>query len=106
LLLAGVPAGGGVVVEVGAGLSGVSLASAFFGGWWANDVGCRAQILDTVLTVILSLRSPLNITGYNHFCLRDADTDEPESLYYAFGLLHTDYTPKPAFAVYQAACRV
>jgi hypothetical protein len=76
------------------------------GGWWANDVGCRAQILDTVLTVILSLRSPLNITGYNHFCLRDADTDEPESLYYAFGLLHTDYTPKPAFAVYQAACRV
>ena len=58
----------------------------------------------------MGLRERLNITGYSHFCLRDnADPDadaDPDSLYYGFGLLHTDYTLKPAFAVYRAACRV
>ena len=65
----------------------------------------QAEVLHTVLSTILSLRERLNITGYTHFCLRDADSDETSSLYYAFGLLRTDYNPKPAFAVYQAACR-
>lgn len=65
----------------------------------------QAEVLHTVLSTILSLRERLNITGYTHFCLRDADSDETSSLYYAFGLLRTDYTPKPAFALYQAACR-
>lgn len=71
----------------------------------------------------MGLREHLNITGYSHFCPRDAadaaadididididaaDPDsDPSSLYCGFGLLHTDYTPKPAFAVYRAACRV
>jgi hypothetical protein len=81
---------------------------------WSTGAGRteerHAEVLDTVLSTILSLRDRLNITGYSHFCLRDADSGAKEglsdSLYYAFGLLHTDYTPKPAFAVYRAACRL
>jgi hypothetical protein len=80
---------------------------------WSTGVGRteerQAEVLDTVLSTILDLKDRLNITGYSHFCLRDADSGAEEglsdSLYYAFGLLHTDYTPKPAFAVYRAACR-
>lgn len=81
---------------------------------WSTGVGRSEQrqveVLQTVLTTIISLRERLNITGYSHFCLRDADSGgtterTPASLYYRFGLLHTDYTPKPAFAAYQAACR-
>lgn len=87
---------------------------------WSTGAGRteerQAEVLDTVLSTILGLKDRLNITGYSHFCLRDADSGAneaqeakeglPDSLYYAFGLLHTDYTPKPAFAVYQAACRL
>ena len=84
---------------------------------WSTGAGRteerQAEVLDTVLSTILSLRDRLNITGYSHFCLSDADSGAkeakeglPDSLYYAFGLLHTDYTPKPAFAVYRAACRL
>jgi len=80
---------------------------------WSTGAGRteqrQAEVLATVLSTILSIKDRLNITGYSHFCLRDADSGAEEglsdSLYYAFGLLHTDYTPKPAFAVYQAACR-
>ena len=79
---------------------------------WSTGAGRseqrQAEVLETVLSTVLSLKDHLAITGYSHFCLRDADSGaEPgnDSLYYGFGLLRTDYTPKPAFAVYQAACR-
>jgi hypothetical protein len=65
----------------------------------------QAEVVETVLATVLRLRERLSITGYSHFCLRDADSAATGSLYYGFGLLHTDYTPKPAFAVYRAACR-
>jgi hypothetical protein len=74
---------------------------------WSTGAGRaeqrQAEVLQTVLSTILGLGQRLNITGYSHFCLRDADSAAQDSLYYGFGLLHTDYTPKPAFAVYQAA---
>jgi hypothetical protein len=64
----------------------------------------QAEVVQTVLTTVLGLGDRLNITGYSHFCLRDADSAS-SSLYYGFGLLRDDYTPKPAFAVYRRACR-
>ena len=78
---------------------------------WSTGAGRteqrQAEVLETVLSTILRLRERLNITGYSHFCLRDADSGEESdrasnSLYYGFGLLRADYTPKPAFAVYRA----
>ncbi|ACU70584.1 hypothetical protein Caci_1663 [Catenulispora acidiphila DSM 44928] len=78
---------------------------------WSTGAGRteqrQAEVLETVLSTILGLRERLNITGYSHFCLRDADSGEgseraSNSLYYGFGLLRADYTPKPAFAVYRA----
>lgn len=74
---------------------------------WSTGAGRseqrQAEVLQTVLSTVLRLRERLNITGYSHFCLRDADSAAQESLYYGFGLLRTDYTPKPAFAVYRDA---
>ncbi|GAA2060058.1 hypothetical protein GCM10009839_83300 [Catenulispora yoronensis] len=64
----------------------------------------QAEVVQTVLTTVLGLSEPLAITGYSHFCLRDADSAS-SSLYYGFGLLRDDYTRKPAFAVYRRACR-
>ncbi|NUP47607.1 MAG: hypothetical protein HOW97_09900 [Catenulispora sp.] len=64
----------------------------------------QAEVVEAVLTTVLGLSERLAITGYSHFCLRDADT-AASSLYYGFGLLRDDYTPKPAFAVYRRACR-
>jgi hypothetical protein len=64
----------------------------------------QAEVLRTVLNTVTGLSAPLNITGYSHFSLRDADT-AGSSLFHRFGLLRDDYSPKPAFAVYRDACR-
>ncbi|GAA1953668.1 hypothetical protein [Catenulispora subtropica] len=64
----------------------------------------QAEVLQTILDTVAGLSGPLAITGYSHFCLRDADSAHP-SLFGGFGLLRDDYTPKPAFAVFRRACR-
>ena len=45
-------------------------------------------------------RHALNITHYEYFDLRDADSSLSDFGYH-FGLLHDDYTPKPAFDTYR-----
>lgn len=64
----------------------------------------QAEVLRAILDTVTSLRAQLNISGYSHFGLRDADT-AGSTLFHHFGLLRDDYTPKPAFAVYRDACR-
>lgn len=42
----------------------------------------------------------LNIQEYELFGLRDADTSN-QNMFYQFGLLKDDYSPKPSFYTYQ-----
>ncbi|MFD9740072.1 hypothetical protein [Umezawaea sp. NPDC059074] len=58
----------------------------------------QAEVLDAVVREIAA--SDLNITTYEHFSLRDADSGQPDLLH-NLGLLHDDHTPKPAFATYR-----
>ncbi|MEU1880441.1 hypothetical protein ABZ470_24310 [Streptosporangium sp. NPDC020072] len=60
----------------------------------------QAEVLETIVTVIADHRTRLNIGGYTHFALRDADSAKP-GLFHRFGLLGDDYRPKPAFDTYR-----
>lgn len=56
----------------------------------------QSQVLDTVLRSIHRHRGELNITHWELFTLRDADSSRPDP-FHQFGVLRDDYTPKPAF---------
>lgn len=56
----------------------------------------QADIVETVVQVIAAQSKQLNLSGYTHFSLRDADSAKP-GLFHRFGLTTDDYTPKPAF---------
>jgi hypothetical protein len=59
----------------------------------------QAAVLETIVRTIHELRGALNITHYEFFSLRDPGGDGPG--HREFGLLHDDYTPKPAFDTYR-----
>jgi hypothetical protein len=70
-------------------------------GWATGpDRPCarQAEVLDLVVRTVAE--SDLNITAYEHFGLRDADSAREDPLY-QLGLLRSDYEPKPAFEVYR-----
>ncbi|WP_041616969.1 hypothetical protein [Spirosoma linguale] len=60
----------------------------------------QAYLLNTIIRGIYACRTELNITHYELFSLRDADSENP-NLFYQFGLLQDDYSAKPAFYTYQ-----
>ncbi|MFJ9340404.1 hypothetical protein ACIRP0_14070 [Streptomyces sp. NPDC101733] len=60
----------------------------------------QAEVIEQVLRGLAALRADLNLTGYSFFDLRDANSASTE-LFDRFGLLHDDYTPKPAFDTYR-----
>jgi len=60
----------------------------------------QAQVLETTIRTIHNVRETFHITHYEYFGLRDADSSHPNR-FYRFGLLHDDYTPKPAFEIYR-----
>ncbi|MFV2172723.1 hypothetical protein ACFHW2_19735 [Actinomadura sp. LOL_016] len=60
----------------------------------------QAEVLGAVLGAVAAERDALNIGAYLHFALRDADSSE-DGPFHRFGLLHDDYTRKPAFDVYR-----
>lgn len=60
----------------------------------------QAEILERVVRTVHRLRTDLNVTHYEWFLLRDGDSNRSE-MGYQWGLLHHDYTPKPAFDVYR-----
>lgn len=69
-------------------------------GWPTGEGRTEAQqaaAFEEGLRTVSSLRGRYNITHYEVFALRDADSSV-DSIWYQFGLLHSDYTPKPAFA--------
>jgi len=60
----------------------------------------QAEFVERSVRAVQDLRGKLNITHYELFCLRDADTANPD-LNHQFGILRDDYSPKPAFDVYR-----
>jgi len=60
----------------------------------------QAITLETIVNTIYQHRTVFNVTHYEYHALRDADSTKTELLY-QFGLMRDDYTPKPAFEVYQ-----
>jgi hypothetical protein len=60
----------------------------------------QAEFIDQSVRTVQELRGKLNITHYELFSLRDADTANPD-LNHQFGILRDDYSPKPAFETYR-----
>ncbi len=60
----------------------------------------QAITLETIVNAIYQHRIVFNVTHYEYHALRDADSTKTE-LFYQFGLMRDDYTPKPAFEVYR-----
>ncbi|MEC3919646.1 hypothetical protein [Nocardia sp. CDC160] len=60
----------------------------------------QAEVLESVVRVVDGLADELTITTYEHFGLRDSYSDQGD-MNLEFGLLRSDYTPKPAFDRYR-----
>jgi hypothetical protein len=56
----------------------------------------QAVVLESIVRTVHALRSDLNITHWELFTLRDADSSK-DGLFHRFGVLRDDYSPKPAF---------
>jgi hypothetical protein len=60
----------------------------------------QAKVLEKVIRTIFSLRQEFNITHYELFGLRDADSSK-DDLFHQFGILKDDYSPKPGFYTFK-----
>lgn len=56
----------------------------------------QAEVLETIIRTIYNLRQELNISHYELFGLRDADSSK-DDLFHQYGIMRDDYTPKPAY---------
>jgi len=56
----------------------------------------QADVLETILRAVHARRAELNVTHWELFTLRDADSSN-EGLFYNFGIMRDDYSRKPAF---------
>lgn len=64
----------------------------------------QSEVLEAVIRTVYKLRQELNITHYELFGLRDADSSK-DDLFHQFGIMRDDYTPKPAFYTFQRLIR-
>jgi hypothetical protein len=64
----------------------------------------QAEVLERVIRTVHRRRHELNITHYVLFGLRDADSSKAD-LFHQFGILHDDYSPKPAYATFRGLIR-
>lgn len=60
----------------------------------------QAAVLQQTIASVESVRSKYGVTDLRWFSLRDANTASGQ-LENGYGLLHDDYSPKPAFAAYE-----
>lgn len=60
----------------------------------------QVETLDIIIRTIHQNRINFNVTVYELFALRDADSEEAD-IFYQFGILRDDYSPKPAFDMYR-----
>ena len=64
----------------------------------------QADVLDTVVRAVSESREKHGVSHYVLFGLRDADSHNPD-LFHQYGIVHDDYSPKPAYASYRALIR-
>ncbi|MVM32974.1 hypothetical protein GO755_23235 [Spirosoma sp. HMF4905] len=60
----------------------------------------QAEVLETIIRTVYEQRETYNIACYELFDLRDANSSNPD-IFYQFGLLRDDYSPKPAYGVFK-----
>jgi hypothetical protein len=60
----------------------------------------QTEVMRTLITAVDDFRGTYNVSDYRWFNLRDGDSTSP-NFQVRYGLLHDDYTEKPAFAVYR-----
>ena len=67
----------------------------------------QAEVIEKVIRLVCSERERLNITRYTLFSLRDTDSmmPGPENDIFRFGLTRSDYSPKPAYAMFRSLIR-
>jgi hypothetical protein len=58
----------------------------------------QALVLEAMLRTVHGLRTELNVTHWELFTLRDANSSK-DSLFHRFGVLRDDYSAKPAFGM-------
>jgi hypothetical protein len=63
----------------------------------------QAAVLDTVLRAVHDRRRELNVTHWELFALRDADSTRVNP-FHQFGIVRDDYSPKPAFERLRRTC--
>jgi hypothetical protein len=56
----------------------------------------QVTILETIVRAIDDIKAEVNVGRYELFSLRDADSSN-DNLFYQFGIVKDDYTPKPAY---------
>jgi hypothetical protein len=72
-------------------------------GWPTGDGRTekkQAERMEKIIRAVYFLRATLNITHYELFSLRDADSKNPD-IFYQFGIMKDDYTPKKAFFTFK-----
>jgi hypothetical protein len=60
----------------------------------------QVKVLETVIRTIYGLREELNISHYELFGLRDADSSK-EDLFHQYGIMRDDYSKKPAYDTFK-----
>jgi hypothetical protein len=60
----------------------------------------QVEVMRTLVAAVDDFRGTYNVSDYRWFNLRDGDSTSP-NFQVRYGLLHDDYTEKPAFAVYR-----
>jgi hypothetical protein len=60
----------------------------------------QVEVMRTLVAAVNDFRGTYNVSDYRWFNLRDGDSTSP-NFQVRYGLLHDDYTEKPAFAVYR-----
>ena len=58
----------------------------------------QARVLEATLRAVHELRAELNVTHWELFTLRDANSSK-DDMFYRFGVLRDDYSAKPAFGM-------
>ncbi len=61
----------------------------------------QAQVLETIIRAVEDLRTELNVTHWELFTLRDADSVK-DDLYHRFGIMRDDYTSSPLITCSQS----
>jgi hypothetical protein len=60
----------------------------------------QVEVMHTLIDAVNDFRGTYNVSDYRWFNLRDGDSTSP-NFQVRYGLLHDDYTEKPAFGVYR-----